>query len=281
MNREEQLKIQLLEISKNDWNIPKDIDTWKFALELMSNIGSTDSELRDNLILELLWKLITEKSLAKEQIKELLGIALSDKHLFYKLGEEGGDSVFNRAFTVLIVNCIVYYHNNLGEELLNEKEMLKVFDDVIRYVSLEKDTRGYVNGKGWAHAIAHSGDCLRELALCSYIKHDQLLEILKVVKEKICISYYTYINEEAERLVSAIMNAIERKLLSDEEVIDWIKSFGGGAPTEFPAKHYWKENVKNLLRSLYFRLKFQNGPVAFINEIEQVQYSINRPFTCR
>jgi len=187
MEREIELKKQLLEFKNNDWNIPDGIDNYQLALEAMDNIGSIDGELRDDLILTYLWILITEKILSKEQIKELLDISLSDKHLFFRLREKQDDSVFNRAFTILIIRWIIYYHNNYGEDLFTEKEIHKIFENVIKYVREEKDLRGYVEGRGWAHAMGHSGDALRTFALCNYITHNQLLDMLEVIKEKVAI----------------------------------------------------------------------------------------------
>ncbi|MGF7058401.1 DUF2785 domain-containing protein [Brassicibacter mesophilus] len=279
MEIENQLKNRLLEIRKNEWAIPKGIDVWQFALEMMDNIGSTDPELRDELVLELVCRMIIKKVLPKEQIREILDISLSDKHLFHQLGEEDDDSVFNRAFTILVVRWIIYYHNTFGEDLLSEEEMLKVFEDVIRYVRLEKDTRGYVQDKGWAHAAAHSGDALRTFALCNYLKEKQLMQILEVIKEKANISYYVYVNEETERLTSAVVNVIDRNVLGEREVVGWIRSFEDiEKPSNYPEAHYWNENIKGLLRSLYFRLKFRKAPSIFTDEIEQVLNSINSFF---
>lgn len=279
MDRVKELKEQLLEIGRNDWTIPEGIDTYAFALEMMENIGTTDPELRDDLILTVLWKMITEKSLSKDEVRGLMDICLSDKHLFYKLGLEEDDSVFNRAFTILIVRLIIYYNNELGEDTFTQEEMLKISEEIIRYVRLEKDVRGYVEIKGWAHAVAHSGDTLRTLVLCNYIQKEQLLEILEVIKEKFNISDYVYINEEAERMVSAVINIINREIITEEEVIDWIRSFGKVERSdEFPKEHYLRENLKNFLRSLYFRLKFKKAPVVFLEEIEVVLNNISKTF---
>jgi hypothetical protein len=280
VNNQSQLKKRLLEIRSNNWNIPDGINKRQFALELMDNIGSTDPVLRDDLILSMLWKMIVDKVLSQEEIKELLEVSLSDKHLFYKVGEKEDDSVFNRAFTVLIIRLIMYYQNNYGEDLLSEEELIRVFNDFIKYVRQERDLRGYDKDKGWAHAIAHSGDALRTFAYCKYIGHVQLIEILEVIKEKVDVSYYVYINEECERLVSAVINVIERNELSEEEIISWIRSFEElEKPDKFPEEHYWRENVKNLLRSLYFRLKFRKGSDKIINEIEKVLHNINDSYT--
>ncbi|SCY43456.1 DUF2785 domain-containing protein [Alkaliphilus peptidifermentans] len=279
MKNTNQLKEQLLKISSNEWTFPQDINLYELALDMMSNIGSTDSELRDDLILTGFYHLIGDEKLSGKELKGLLDISLSDKHLFYKLGEEEDDSVFNRAFTILVLQVIIDYHNSLGANLLSHEEMDSVYDKIINYIRHEKDLRGHVNIKGWAHAIAHSGDALRELAVCSYLSKQQLMGILEVIKEKVSISNYVYINEEAERLVTAIVKVIERKELEDSEVIGWIRSFANiEIPSNYPEAHYFKENIKNLLRSLFFRVKFKYPQSAFTSEIEAVLHGINSRF---
>lgn len=276
MGEVNQLKEQLQAIRDNDWKLPEGMDIYALALKAIDNIGATDPVLRDGLILEYLIILITQKLLNKEQIKVLLDSCLSEKHLFYKLGETEDDSVFNRTFSLLVVDVILYYHINFGEELLTKDEFSKVFGEVVKYVRTEKDVRGYVKDKGWAHAMAHSGDALGSLALCNEINHYQLQEILEVIKGKMNITYYVYKNEEAERLTSAILNVIRRNILGEEEIINWIKSFDKlEMPQDLPYSQYWKENIKNLLRSLYFRLKFKKEAEIFIEALEEVQNNIN------
>ncbi|WP_432666751.1 DUF2785 domain-containing protein [Wukongibacter baidiensis] len=277
MEKKRELKSQLLEIKSNDWEIPNDVDIRELALEAMDNIGVKDQELRDSLILTFLYKLITERKLSKDVIRELLNKCLSDKHLFYKIGEKKDDSVFNRGFTILIVRWIVYYHNKFGEDLLSKEEMIKVFEDVVKYVRLEKDVRGYVEDGGWAHSLAHAATALRTLALCNYIQKDELLELLEVVKEKASISYYVHITEEAERLVMVVINIMSRNILIEDEIIDWIRSFNElGEPSHSAEKFYWKENIQGLLRALYFRLKFKKGSIKIINEIEKISHKFNQ-----
>lgn len=282
MGEKEQLKNQLIEIRDNDWLIPEDIDKNSFALKLMDNIGSTDGEFRDELILSFLWGMITEDMLSREALRELMRVALSDKHLFYRLGELENDSVFNRAFTVLIIGYIIQNHNGFGRDLFSKEEIDDIFEKVVRYIRLEKDLRGYVEGKGWAHAVAHFGDAIGTIALYENIKHHQLLDILEVIKEKVAISYYTYANEEAERLVSAVIYVVQRQIVKDEEILGWIRSFESiEKPSEFPQLHYFKENVKDFLRSLYFRLKFKKLSPVFMEEIEGVLNNLNSRFNSK
>lgn len=272
---EKALKELLLQICQED-KIPEGTNIYQLALEMMEYIGSTDPVLRDDLILSVLWYFIDDQLLTSDQLKELLEICLSEQHLFFRLGEEEDDSVFNRSFTILIIRRIIYYHNTFGGSLLTEEEAIGVFNEVIKYIRRERDIRGYVAEKGWAHSTAHSGDALKALALCNHMRKEHLSEMLQVIKEKICISHYAYVNEESERLTSAVVNIIERNILNEDEVIGWINSFEEVTkPTDIVEKHYYCGNTNGLLRSLYFRLKFRNPQIRIINELEKTIHKIN------
>lgn len=279
MRNASQLKQQIISIRDNDWKIPENINNYKLVLEGMSNIGSTDPLLRDGLILELIYKMIVEKDLNNQEIKDLMRLALCEKHLFYKIGQKEDDSVFNRSFTVLLIRGMLYRHNNSQEKLFTEEEIKEICSKLLKYVQKEKDVRGYIETKGWAHSAAHTGDVLSEIALCKEISSSELLAILKSIKGKICIDYYAYKNNEDERLVSAVINIIQRRIIKDEEIINWIKSFENIQKTgKYPEDHYLLENHKNFLAALYFRLKRKNESKAFLDAIEQVLYNTAAPY---
>lgn len=279
MNAQMKLKEKIKAIIDNDWTIPEDIDNYVLAIEMLDNIGSTDYVLRDDYILGLLWTIIKRKDINKQQIKQILQMCLSDKHLYYMLGSQSDDSVFNRTFTVLIVGCIISYHNEYEQDLLSEKEIGEAFEKIISYIRQEKDVRGYVEDKGWAHAVAHSADTLAFFANCEMLKKHELVQILSIIKQKACISDSVYINEEAERLVTAIIAVLNRKVLCDTDFVEWIKSFEDiEPPANHPNMHYWKENTKNLCRSLYFRLKYKKYPQEYLEAIEDVLNKINESF---
>ena len=274
-----ELKQQLMNFRDNEWKIPTHINNYELVLEAMLNIGSTDPVLRDELILELIYKMIVEKDLTDKEIKYLMKLALSENHLFYKIGQKEDDSVFNRAFTILLIGGILNRHNSSTDKLFTEKEIKETLNEILRYVREEKDVRGYVEGKGWVHTAAHTGDALGEIALCTEIQSSELIEILDAIKEKVCISYYTYKNSEDERLVSAIINIIQRKILSEEEVVNWIKGFENMNKTgKYPEDHYLISNHKNFLAALYFRLKRRNLAQCFLDAIEVVLNNTTAPY---
>ncbi|WP_032122459.1 DUF2785 domain-containing protein [Clostridium amazonitimonense] len=271
MSNAKELKEKLRGIRDNNWIIPEEVNNYELALQCLNNIGSVDAELRDNLILELLCNMIIEKKLTDKEVKDILGLILSERHLFYNIGKIEDDSVFNRSFSMLIVECIVYRHKESEVKLFNEAEIIRIYKAVIRYLNEEKDVRGYVMVKGWAHTAAHTADVLEELVSCKEIKERELIEILEGIRKKVCINYYAYVNNEEERLVTATISVMERKVISKEKILNWIKGFENMEKTGvYPEDHNLICNHKGFLSALYFRLKRRSGTEEFLHAIEEV-----------
>lgn len=270
-----ELKEQLLRIKGNEWKITQDVDKYELALEMMENIGSIDPVLRDELILELLCVMIAENHLTDEEVRDILKLSLTEKHLFNNIGKMEDDSVFNRAFTVLIIDVTLYRHNHSESKLFTEEEIKWIYKEIIRYSREEKDVRGYVEVKGWAHSAAHTSDALGEIALCKELNSSELLEILNVIKEKLYINHYAYINFEDERMIGAVVNVIERGIIVEEEIIKWLRNFETIELTDtYPADHIIKTHRRNFLLALYFRLKRRNNFKSLINVIDEVMDNI-------
>ncbi len=271
MRNKDNLKKELLKLKECEWKIPDETNKYELALDMLKNIDSTDPVLRDELILELLWIMIIEGYLTDDETREILKLTLSEEHLFNGIGAIGDDSVFNRAFTILVIGCILYRHNNTGSKLLKREELIHVYKEVIRYTMEEKDVRGYDEEKGWAHSAAHTSDAICELSKCIELDEEDLLELLKVLKNKLLINYYTYVNFEEERMLTAVMSILERGLISNDDVIKWIKSFEniellGVGQIDMRIR----VNRKNFLTSMYFRLKRRNIDKDIIDELEAV-----------
>lgn len=251
-----ELKKKLREIKERQWQMPEDVDIYELVKDMFNHLGSTDSELRDDLIYSLLaHTLIESQTLTIEQIKEMLKLLLSEDYLFYHIEEVDEDGVFKRSFSVLVIACILYHHNQLEKKPLTEEEVLQIFDKTLDYTKREKDMRGYVEVKGWAHSTAHTADLLDELACCSTIAYPHLLQLLKAIKEKICQHHMTYIDNEDERLVRAVQSILERKMISHDDFNNWLYSFEEEIEKDFMKGRHINHNIKQFLRSLYFAIK--------------------------
>lgn len=275
MKIEEKLKEELTKIKESNWIIPKEVEAYELSIRMLNNIGSIDSILRDNLILNMFYRIIEGRKISYNQMKEILILCLSDEHLFYGLGTVEDDSVFNRTFSMLIIDAIVSINNKGEEEFLCESEVLNVYKKIMEYFRKENDLRGYVEDKGWAHSTAHTSDTLCSLAESKYIGYEELMEILDIIKGKICVETYTYINEEDERLINTFMSIYNRKVISIDEIVNWIYSFKYiNANGKYPEEEHLRENRKMFFRSLYFRGKKFNLEECIIQSIEKLLNSM-------
>ncbi len=241
------------QIKEENYSVPINMNVNDIVLEMMNNIGNTDPELRDKLIYSIMFYWIKDNKITSDKLKELLSISIDDNHLFFRIGEVGTDSVFTRSFSILLVPLILMKHRQ--NNFLSEKDIHEVYARVVDYFIKEQDLRGYVKDKGWVHSIAHAADALDDLAICSEIGNEELLYMLEIIKKKVLINNYVYINEEDERLVTAIVSILDRNLISNEDLCEWIRSFSDIEKTGiYPEDDNLLANVKIMLRSLYFRI---------------------------
>jgi len=261
MNNERNDLLQSLSrIKDNDFNLNEG-ESADFYLDLMMKyIGDPDSELRDKLIYDTFSVWLIDKPLTGKiyvtntKLISLLNTALDEKHLFCDIGSEMTDSVFTRSFSLLLLVLIINIHQE-GDPVFEHDVFTEVKDKILKYFSLEKDYRGYVELKGWAHAAAHGADLLDELVQCRECNQDIHLEILTAIKTMIQNDRYFFCHEEDERIVNVIMQILAKHILSLKQVIAWIEELWPDKFNKRLRSQYVRHvNTKNLIRSLYFRI---------------------------
>jgi hypothetical protein len=252
----------------------------KEALALMptmlEHIGSTDAELRDELIYSAFVNWIYDQRLfSAESMRAIVHIVLDEQHMFYRMGEKEGDGVFTRAFSVLLLPLLLGVHRD--SPYLSLQELDEVKTKLIRFLHQEQDKRGFVQDKGWAHAVAHAADAVDELALCTEMGKADVFEILEVIREVICDSSLVYTHGEEERLGTVVLSILQRGLLQPAAVCEWVNSFTAPvlAVQNLPEKLLIRANGRNFLQSLYFRLRWKDILNPFESALEQTLRSIS------
>ena len=173
---------------------------------MLDYIGSPDAELRDDLIYSTLHTWITNDVFRQKELRGLMLQAISPDYLFYKIGEKGTDSVFKRAFSVLIPPLILSVHER--EPLLSEEQLYSVAEQVLEYVYLEEDVR-LRRRKRLAHSTAHAADALDALAR-TIQNREFSYAILAAVRQKVRLHDYVYIHFEDERLVAPLCRYVTK-----------------------------------------------------------------------
>ncbi len=202
---EKTLKARLSEIRDNDYAPPTQPEIYPLVLSMGTHIGSIDPELRDGLIYMVLATWINRNLFSFKELKEILAVVLNDEHLFLGLGEKDSDTVFTRSFSMLQVQALIEAHRK--KPYLPYEELQVIKQKILRYLSKERDLRGFVPVKGWAHAIAHAADVLDDMVQCDEYDAQDLDDILAAIQRTIMTTEAVYISEEDERLATAVLQA--------------------------------------------------------------------------
>lgn len=237
---------------------------------MTTHIGSTDPELRDNLIYSSFGKLIMGDYLNSDQLEYILETCLDGNHLFLRIGKKEDDSVFTRSFSSLVIALIL--EKDRQTEFMPKGVVKNAIESSMTYLQKEKDARGYVEGKGWAHSIAHGADLLAASArhpLFDLALTDQCLHAVGA-----CLrSGKVYTDDEDERLIFVIEALLEKGI--DEAVIEeWLSHECGNLTENLRESGFtnlffrYKTTLSQFMKSLYFRLLFKEAGYDIRKKIE-------------
>ena len=221
----------------------------------MPNFASPDPELRDDLSYIILGRsIIDAQKLTTDQLQELLTIATNKEHLFYGIGETETDTVFMRSFSCLIIASILF--NDAPRPQFPTSAIVNVKEKLMHYAQQEKDWRGYVDNKGWAHAMAHLANALDECAQHPRMSSIDRQEILVGVSELATLDTPLY-HEEDIRLAKIPHHIILGHQVEDNFIEKWLEMCTVSRELDVVT---WARltNAKNVLRSLYFLLQWDN-----------------------
>ena len=232
---------------------------------MLMQIGNTDSYLRDELIYQSFGKLIYSNQLGANELETLLVRLTQDDYLFYKIGEQGTDSVFTRSFSVLVIAAIIEY--DVVKLQVDNRIIKHTVEKVSEYMITEKDTRGFVEGKGWAHAIAHGADALDALAKHPKMQKPETVKILQAIEHSL-LRQVDYLDEEEERL-AIIISSLLKYQDAEKEIQLWIEKIMAIVETKLEENqgmieaYHTQRTAKNFLKSVYLILqsKEQDGKV--------------------
>ena len=232
--------------------------------ELVAYLDSTDPVQRDEWGYGILVRWILMGHYDTAALRDLTARLLPG--LQVGIGEHGTDSVFGRSFRALVLGAILEY--DLEHLFLDAPEVHASLEAALTYLEREQDVRGFVPGKGWAHALAHTGDWLGSLARHPKVGTDDQTRILEVMAAKIAApTDHALIHHEPSRLAVPAFELIRRQELDPSVLHAWIegimtvldarlqRQFTGGMDAS-------RANVEAFFASLYLLLGKLELPVA-------------------
>ena len=242
-----------------EFAVPDGHTAAELANELFDYIGSTDPALRDTLGYSIFVRWVLADRFAVDDLRALL--PRLQTQLTVGIGEQGTDSVFGRAFAVLWLAAIAYYDTH-HQQFLTEEQTRDLMDSALTYFAAEKDLRGHVPVKGWAHSCAHTADLIDELVQHRHLDGNDVARCLNAIASKVqAETGHIFQCEEDERMAYAVVTALQNERVTAGIVAAWLKHFSDWAAAH--ARYSYADdaalwgvyvNTKNLLRSVFVRL---------------------------
>lgn len=247
--------------------VPSDRPLDDLTAELTRMLGSPDPAVRDGLAYPTLATWIDRG------VYDDLLVGLGDgmaAGLGVGLGETDGDAVFRRSFSGLVLaECIA--RDNARPRLAGGK-VLEWGDRVTTWLLRERDLRGFVAGKGWAHAVAHGADALGTLAESPHLAKPELTVLLDVVADRLLLpTERLFGSGEPDRLALATMRLLRRNVVPLTLLEPWIARLAAGARTlgsyDDRDPHLVGGNAQAFLRALYLQLSLAPQPPAVRSDL--------------
>lgn len=221
--------------------------------QLTRMLGDPDPEIRDGLAYPLLATWIEHG--AYDDLLAGLGDGMC-AGLSAGVGESGTDSVFRRSFSALVLaECID------RDTLIRRQPPSRILewgDRLAAWFVRERDLRGFVDGRGWAHAAAHGADALGALARSPYFGATELTVLLDVIADRVLDpATPLLVHGEPDRIAHAVMEILRRDRVPLTIVEPWVNRIEAGARarTRGGADPFLRTgNAQAVLRALYLQL---------------------------
>ena len=241
------------QVKANGLKVPDDRPLAELTIELTSMLGDPDPANRDGIAHSTLAAWVSEGV-----YDELLG-GLGDgmaAGLDVGLGENGTDSVFRRSFSSLVLAKCIERDN--AAHLVPRDTVLRWGDRIASWLIRERDLRGFVPGKGWAHAVAHGADAIGELARAEAMGRLELTVLLDVLADRLLVpTGYLLVEGEDDRLAFATMQVLRRNLVGLDVLEPWVARLAnhtGATGRDHAEPLPTAGNVQSYLRALHLQL---------------------------
>lgn len=222
----------LAQLKAQKWAVQSPAQRDELAVALLPCLANPDPQLRDGIAFEALSFWLRQKQLTVDVQQRIFSTLV--KQVDAKAPDADG---FADSFAVLTLAEIA--RADRLAPFLSDSERQALVGTASQYVRSVRDYRGFIEGQGWRHGVAHGADLLMQLALNPAIGKAQLERMVDAAMSQVRpASGHFYVYGESERLARPILVAARRGLID----ADWWRQslVGLGAPDPFAA---WEQAI--------------------------------------
>ncbi|GAA1931024.1 DUF2785 domain-containing protein [Nocardioides lentus] len=232
--------------------VPGDRPLDDLTAELTSMLGSPDPDERDATAYPALATWVGRG--VYDDLLAGLGDGMA-AGLRVGIGGRDGDTVFRRSFSALVLaECI---DRDNAHRLLPGSRVLEWGDRLAGWFLREQDVRGFVPGKGWAHAVAHGADALGVLARSPHLGTPELTVLLDVMADRLTApASGVLMAGEPDRMAAATMRVLRRNQVPITVLEPWVRRVTAVAlDTSGPGDPYRRTaDAEAYLRALHLQV---------------------------
>lgn len=180
------------------------------------------------------------------------------------LGEVETDTVLRRSYSALVLAHCIGRDNS--QRLVPEGTIHRWGDALMSWLVRERDTRGFVPGRGWARACHHGGTALAALARSQSMGMLELTVLLDVIADRVTQETpYRFLHGEEDALAAATLAVLRRELVEMKVLDPWVARITEAArPHDEPGDPFERTgNPRAFLRALYIATSLDSpGPAV-------------------
>jgi Protein of unknown function (DUF2785) len=206
------------------FHLPQSESVLPLAREATVMLGSTDPEVRDSVAYEALaaW-IFTDRRLDARDLNRLLDVLVTNAR--HGLGDAQGDGLFLRSFSTLVLSVVAA--QDLRQPFLSQRQFEALLNLGIEQLARERDLRGYIVGKGWGHATAHSADLLKFLGRSSRLNTAQQARLVESISGRLRSAGQVFVWGKDARLAAALATLAGRPDVDATPFTTWITRLTG------------------------------------------------------
>ena len=192
-----------------------------------------------------------------EEQRQIVETYTSDDRLAKKIGEEEGMSVFVRASSATLLTVAL----EADEGALQRNQMERLFVNIPRILSEERDVRSYVTSEeAWAHVVGAQLKLLRAL-----IRHETFeKKYAPVILQALTTACWkgAYEDDEAEQIAAAVIALVEQGV-EETLLVEWVERLFERLSqfvewNGYTAHYVQSRNVTmHVAQALYFQLRMR------------------------
>lgn len=230
------------------------------ALALLDCLGDPDPALRDGVAYEGLATWLRADALAPGTRQALL------ERLLARVASAAPDADgFQAPFAALVLSEVA--RTDRIAPWMTPAQRAVLVETAADYLERVRDYRGYRDGEGWRHGVAHGADLLMQLALNPALDKAQLDRLLAAAARQVAPSTHAYVHGESERLVRPVVFVLRRGLHDEAEWTAWVAGIASPAPLSSWAEALGSEaglarrhNLRLFLLALHAALRESGDP---------------------